>query len=475
MKRTKLLRPEKGRGLLIGSITQLCAIGILLATAVFMMVPMETIAVPFFIAFWTGVGIALIHCAFAPGMRNAARKLFYICFFLYLIFSLVTYYGCVDDPFTTFFMSLDSTVYYKTAVNLGSQSSVSTIWQTAFSEYRYSEFPLYAFFIGVVEQTGRLLGGGGYLIQKIHVVFFSAMIPVFLFGMLHQYIETKKAWNAALLYALASFTLFFSAQFMRDPHISFLFAWVLFLIHKKDRKKCESVLGWFLCLICYFIRAEHGLFLFLLYSSCFFSYLLNKFRNNPYLGAAVVGAALLASCILAYTLLSDRLSTVGQSMEAYTDRNISLATSDSIGVKLAKLPPGIRQVVCGAYSQIQPFPVWYYFAADYQTKNQWLCFPVLACSFTSFFSLVFIAFGMTLKSVRAKCPRPILIQTGLALILVLGASAEINIRRMYCVYPSIYLLSAYCYFTNKQSKAPIIWFGICALIGLHFLYCLLKG
>ena len=475
MKRTALFRADKGRGLIIGNMAQVAFFGILSAAAIFLMIPMESIAVPFFIAFWVLAGCLIIHCGFDFDVRNEARNLFYLSFFIYLIYSLITYYGCVDDPENTFFMSLDSTVYYKTAMDLGDQGSAANIWNTAFTEYQYSEFPLYAFFIGIIERTGRLLGGGGYLIQKMHVVFVSAMIPVFLFGMLCQYIEKKKAWRAALLYTLGSFTLFFSAQFMRDPHISFLYAGVLFLIHKKGRTWGVTLLGWLLCLTCYYIRVEHGLFLFLLYSSCFFTDLLNKFKKNPYIGAAVVGTILLAGGILAYSLLSDRISTVGQSMTAYADRNISLASSDSIGAKLAKLPSGIRQVVCGAYSQLQPFPLWYYFAADYQTKNQWLCFPVVACSFTSFFSWVFIAFGMTAKSVRARCPRLILVQAGLALILVMGASAEINLRRMYCIYPSIYLLAAYCYFTNKQPKSGMVWAGICAFIGLHLLYCLFKG
>lgn len=475
MKRTALLCADKGRGLILGNIVQMAFFGILLAVAVFLMIPMESIAVPCFISFWILVGCLLIHCCFSPAVRNDANKLFYLTFFIYLVYSLVTYYACVDDPFTTFFMSLDSTVYYKTAIDLGDLRSSRDIWQTAFSEYQYSEFPLYAFFIGVLERTGRLLGGGGYLIQKVQVVFFSAMIPVFLFGMLCQYIEKRKAWRASLLYTLCSFTLFFSAQFMRDPHISFLYAWVLFLIHKKGRTSWESVLGWTLCIICYFIRIEHGFFLSLLYSSCFFHYVLNKFKQHPYIGMAVAGTILLAGGLVAYSLMADRISTMGQSMDAYTDRNISLASTDSLGAKLAKLPPGIRQVVCGAYSQLQPFPLWYYFAADYQTKNQWLCFPVVACSFTSFFSWVFILFGMTVKSLRNRCPRLILVQAGLSLILVMGASAEINIRRMYCVYPSIFVLAAYCYFTNKQPKTGMVWSGICAFIGLHFLYCLFKG
>src|SRR5690554_2745191 len=76
------------------------------------------ISIPFYLIFWIFIGNIIISNTFKKENRSTSKKIFYLSFFVYVIFMILTQVSYIDNPFTTYFHSPDSASFYKDVFSL---------------------------------------------------------------------------------------------------------------------------------------------------------------------------------------------------------------------------------------------------------------------------------------------------------------------------------------------------------------------
>src|SRR5699024_1065430 len=116
-------------------------------------------------------------------------------------------------------------------------------------------------------------------LHKLQLVFLTSLIVVFLYNISCIYLDRSKAWIIAVTYGLFTHLFFYSAVFIRDIHISFVYiaGFYVLLSPGKDLRKLLLLGGLFL--LASLFRLQHGIFFLTFIGVYFFLYLRNN-RNN---------------------------------------------------------------------------------------------------------------------------------------------------------------------------------------------------
>ena len=262
------------------------------------------------------------------------------------------------------------------------------------------------------------------------------LLNLFLYKTLLFHTSREEALKYTLLFAFFSPLVFYSPWILRDIHICLLYAIGIYLMHTRFTIK-RLLLFVPIIVATLEFRLEMGLFCLIM--PIYYIYFRGKNHKNYklifgsliFIGIGVLGLLL---NFLINSLSAAISSFVGYS--SYTDETLG----DGLGAMMFKLPMGIRHIAIVVFSQIRPFPAWGNLLIAKTVYEYVISFVELLGAVFWSYIFFFISFSFTSKVVRKKLSQENIVILIIALIFILGNSSEMNIRRILCIYPLIFII-----------------------------------
>lgn len=428
------------------------------------------------------IGFVFLKVYFREGGATKPVQMFSVIFCIYTLYTILFYHFYQFDNLNYMLNNnynniWDDQVRNFLIADFLSGFSLREIHSITFSYFGYSELPLFAFLLGILGKAMSLLDSCNYLSLVLHVTLISALIPVFLYKISLHYFDEKLSYKIAMIYAIFSFPLFFAARLLRDQHIAFIYIWAIYLICKPERSLGKFIQVIVLAVICYFFRVEHGYFMILLVG-IYLQLWLKKFLRDTRIVMLTMGTITFSTLIFLepeQTGVGEVLDVAETSYSRYEERSIDKAGKDSFGKELMKLPVPLNYVTTGAFGQIQPFPLWVNLGFS-NNRTNWSWFPeAIAGVFW------FLVWGVLLRGIftgklaMRKLPDELLLLSISSVLLILLTTAEINTRRMYCMYPPLYLLGVFSYLKmSVNERRGLVSLLVIIFITLHVAYSIMK-
>jgi hypothetical protein len=358
----------------------------------------------------------------------------------------ITNFLFVDDPNNSFFMIADSIKFWKNSDYIMNNPSdiLSSFKKT---EFLTKDYRLFNFITLMLSYFAQLFDQNNILVQKTFNVFIGAFSIPYVYMILRKFFDKKNSFHYAIIYSLFSYTCIYSVVLFRDCHIYLLYtiSFYLLIYYNKEKKVFLKLLVILILLLG--LRLEHGLF-FIVFIIAYF-YL--KAKNNKSILILFFFLTPILLAVIAPIILNNYQTTTF----IYSERSIEEnKDTNSTGSKLLKLPPVIRHVLMAINSQVAPaMPFWrswykkeenthkYNDVKGYHTP--WRFMEGVGAVFTlCTWSFIFIGYRLRLYS---NVPKELKILFAIALLLLLTATTVINPRRIYCVYPILFIFSIYSY------------------------------
>ncbi len=362
--------------------------------------------------------------------RRNGLKLFYILYSVYTIFALFYYLYQQDS----LYVNTKDEYHFFVFSQAYQHVSVSQIFTDCLVNRIHIENEGYLFYIGSLSSLATsLLDGNHLLLQFLGTTLIGSMNAILIYRLLLKYVDQKRAYKYGLLFLLGSVFFSYSFVLLRDIFIAFFYLWGFVIISEKFSIK--GLIGLIiLSILISQIRYENGLFfiIFILY------YLYLKFTKYKIVFAIL--AVVLA--IVSSSFISKSLDATSETLSRYSEfsEESALSQGDSFGKAIWKLPSPIKEVGIFFNSQLQPFPSWY---ALLNSENIFQAIVSLLPIFYGFFwfSVIFSLIKWLLFEKKFKnLSNELLLLSIIVIVFLLANTANMNIRRIMCVYPIIYLL-----------------------------------
>lgn len=434
------------------------------------------------IFFYALAGVAFIKFYFEKGDNAVTVNVFLITFASYIGYALCFRYVYQQGNLAEMLSSSHSNIwddqikFYLNAKYL-EDHSVHEIVRLSYRTLWFSESPLFAVLLGLIGKAGNWLDESNYTFFLFHVTFLSSFIPVFIYKIARFYFSRKLAYKVAIVYTFFSFSLFFSGRLLRDPHIALVFIWAMYLICNPKRNIKAFIQLLLLVVVCYNLRVEHGYFMV----SFIMLYCL-LWGKKLFKDTRLVAMIMSFTFLLSFSIFSPRdlgvdkvVDTGADTYTRYEKSSLEGASIDSFGKDLMRLPVPVNYVATGAFGQLQPFPLWVSLGVKGNRTN-WIWFPQAVAGAFWFLCWCFIIKGRAQGTQLIKIvPVEMLYLSLLSILLILLTSANIGVRRVYCVYPPIYFLAIFSYLKmTRVHRVALVQFGFVVLVILHLVYSLMK-
>lgn len=416
--------------------------------------------------FWIALGVCVISVSVNKRERSASVILYFIFFTSYLLYSYICNLFYVKNPEVHYFYALDSTFYFSYSNMLGSLQSLNEVIYTSFTDFYSIENPGFSVISGCVAFFSNYWDGNNILVQKLIVVFFSAMIPPILFNIFLNYFDSAKAFKFTLLYGCLSYAFFYSAVFIRDVPIGFFFLFIIYLFHLRFNLRRVTLFLVFSLLI-FFFRAEHGVFSLLFLLAYLYTYLRESSSKFKYV-------TIFAVSLLCVLLLADQVASFYNLIDSTTSRyflhSVNDADSQSLGLALLKLPWGVRHIIAGLFSQIIPFP----FYVSYEHGLGFI--PLSIASIFWFFVWVVLIRSFFDRELRILLDRRLSLLLLIASVLVIGNYVNVDTRRIMAVYPIFFTVSMIFFDAMSRTvRFKVVLHAAVYYIVLLLTYWFIKG
>jgi len=377
--------------------------------------------------------------------RDIFQLIVYSFFLIFSLSSVTSYFMFYENPLVDHLGDVDQITYYKMAIHL-SQLSYHNIWYHAFTEFRYSESPLFYAWIATIQKSSGLDIYFGALLQRINVLFFSSLIPGFLFLFISREKEYNESIKWAVIYGLFSFIFYYSGLLLRDVHLALIYLIGFYILTSDNYNYIKLFILLFLGLIAYYLRMESGIF-FIAFLAIWIS---NAQVKSKWL-VAFSGIIIIIGVIFALGGLDAIYNMAFGTIERYGERGIRMADTDSLGVKLNNLIFPFNIFSKFLFSQIAPFPFWTIFEEDEPLKNVVHLSRVVGVLFWILvWSHIIINYNRSILLFK-QYKWQILIAVGYILIVSQGQVYE---RRLFQVYSIIYFV--FVYISNFNLKKSLI-------------------
>lgn|GEM_PF-2089406 len=409
---------------------------------------------------------------------NYIIPLFLGIYSIYTLYMNITNVLYVKNPSTDFFMMVDSMKFWKyTDYPL---YSFSDIFKYFFADLNYtSRYALFSLINLFFSFFSQLIDENNILVQKLQSVWIGAFSIPFIYLTFREYFNQKKSFNYSLFFGVFSFVCIYSIVFNRDPHVYLMYVLGTYLVvtHKRN-KNLYIKLGVLLILTAGF-RLEHGLF-FLMFIVGYVYIQSKRDKNKIVLLIMMIPIALLAMGPFLFSKYQDNTEMYQEQIDR-VDRSEA-----SAGAFFSKLPPGAKQIFMGINSQVAPaVPFWRTFSAKYNGAgalkhpqagyfNGWRIMEGVA-AVVWLYVIGFIIAGVYHKKFKFV-PIELRVILFIGVLLILAASSSINVRRIYCVYPALFITSMYFYnLLSKRQRKQVLNFTTVGLIVIYGLYVSIKG
>lgn len=427
------------------------------------------------LSMWVIFGWVGIFFTSKLALGKEAVNLFKSAFSIYTIYLLITNYVLVSDPNFDFFYAIDSIKFWRNSEYVDSLTSLINQYNSNIPKYGgTNEYRLFNLISLIIAFISSLLGNNHILIQKYQCVLLGALSMPLIYGVLLKYTKdilysSKATW----LFAIFSFVSTFSIVFSRDIHIYYLYTLAFYLV--VCRLNTPKTLLYLIILIpiTFFIRFEHGIFIAMF--SWVFMYLSPKKYLKYYMPFLVVIpiVVIAGSRFLFFAL--DTYDSYSQS------RMDAAGETDSLAVVFSNFPFGIKQLLLGFISQTAPLPFWRNFGWDKIDSSSVAAQTHHILRFMEGISgtLWIIVWGVIFYGVFKKftrgIPRDMKVLFCVAVLLILATTADIHVRRVFAVYPIIFVVaSLFYYLFTKKQKYEAISRSVVFVFLLYTVYFLIK-
>ena len=427
--------------------------------------------------FWFGLYFSVYFGVARSKESKFLFELFAFPFIFYTIYMSVTTYVLVDNPETDFFYAIDSTKFW---VRSQEGTSITNIWN-AFKEKAVGlesvgGFRFFYLITLVTSFLSGLIDQNNIYVQKLIIVFVGSIASPFIYLVLRKYTNSCYAYLSTLLFVIFSHASTFSVEFLRDIYVYFFYVIGAYLVAIKGGEKVTLFKLLVIALLVFFTRPEHGVF-FLMFVGAYVY--LNR-RSNRLLFAFLL--------ILTPAILYLSSFLISMSLETYSNydeiRQRVGDSTDSLAARFARFPFGIKHIILAFLSQTVGIPFWRYLSYEgndltsvaARSHNGWRFMEAISGTWWIFvWGYVVYAFkkGNFLKK---HVPNEILVLLVVAIGLLLAATADVNVRRIFCVYPLIFFVAAIVrYNSNPSNRSSVIRGSFFFIIFMYLVYFVLKG
>lgn len=393
-------------------------------------------------------------------LKGPESKLFSTFFLFYTAFTLFTDYFLVYNQYEDFFYAIDSQKFIKYASDVKYIEGLKDFWVQVLL---FPDFIGYNIINKLTFYLGNAFGVINQFLFKTQNIFLGSLIVVYVFKLIRLFYTENIAIKSAQIYGIFTVVFTFSAIFNRDIHIAFIL--LLYFYTVLQNPNIPKLKLFLISLSGFLFRPEHGAIL-LIFTIFLVVYEVfeNTSKRNQYSTMIV-----LIICVLIPTLflLKNQINLLTETYQNYTERTSEVATDGSFAIFLNKnLPFGIKQIVLGSYSQLAPFPFWRNLVpGSLESGNS--IFRIQEAIAGILWPLVFIGslLSLTTKKFHWFNNKKVLVLFLFSLIVIAGSSAEINIRRIFGVYPMLFLMFLPYYFSlnKKVRSATLILFIILSI------------
>lgn len=306
---------------------------------------------------------------------------------------------------------------------------------------------LYNSYIQCWAAIGNLnLDGASVFYMTLAQTLFGVLCSVILYRIIAR-LHKKSPVKYAVTFSCCSLFLFYSSVIIRDITVAFFFLYALDYLtqHFKLRRLFYLILFGF---IVWGIRLYSGLFYFI-FPMCYVVFRLTKNSGKK---ATIIFFILLGLFVLPVVAVTSVGEQTQEEIEEY--QNFTLGRNENgLFNKLAKLPPGIKEVALTLFSQISPFPPHNLLIKSENFSQVYMGVDHFVFEFFWFFVFFMLAYLCIINGRFRLLGREEIILLIIAMLYIVVNTAHPDIRRMMPVYPIIYLL--YLKIINKCSQREV--------------------
>lgn len=415
--------------------------------------------------FFIPAGVLIAKYKELPKNKSKLIGIFLCAYFLYGLYMLICYSVSIDDPLSDYIS--DHLFFYENPLMLSGYSPCEII-RESFSDFTYSDTPmaicLSALYIRFLRFFYSFKDFG--IALMIPIIFFAALIPVFMGKTLTSLnLFNKQTRNAILVFAFCSPLFYYSAYLYRDIYVYFLYTLILYFLLVKN----ISLRYLYICLfifITYYFRKESGLFC-LAFIGCYLcGFWIEKYSKYKYFFFMIGG-------VLVLVILSLVFDTLMTTLISYNTRSLTAADEMSLGAKVATgLPFPFNYILLSCFSQILPFPFYHRILL---CNAAWMNFPdwrlhIISCINPFYWSYIICVIIVKWKKALIPVTMRYLFYAAL-LYIFLTSIAEFNVRRQMAVAPLFFYV--YIILTHDLSLSIKRFYFMCsgiALLTLHGIY-----
>ncbi|NLR58985.1 hypothetical protein HGH93_12795 [Chitinophaga polysaccharea] len=415
-------------------------------------------------------GMGCIHLMAKDAVKRQSSYTIFLSFFLvYGTYMMITNQLFVQDPFKDIFYAKDSVTFYTYVDKVSGAGSIGEIGTYYRNDFFANDWKGFAYFSTVVAFIAKGIDINSLLLQKLQIVACSSAILVILYNLLANYITDEYSVRMTVIYGFLSYNFFYSAIYLRDVHIGLFFGLYFLLI--VFRKGFAGIFyGLLLTVVIFFFRPEHGYFsVSFLFA---YIYLLVTDKNNVTANKFKIPILIMLAlpALTQIAVLQEGLNTIQNTSDSYRDFSSSSAGLGSFGSMLLRLPFGVRHIAVGLFSQTLPFP----FYSVWEENLFFIPWSVAAV----FWFVVWVVIIYT-SLVKPRNPlfqfKELNILFAIAILLILGASANADTRRIMSVYPVVFVIfSGGILSLAKARRKQLVARGLLFYFTLIFAYALIK-
>ncbi|WP_160069586.1 hypothetical protein [Sphingobacterium bovisgrunnientis] len=417
------------------------------------------------------IGLIFIKVCFKKKYDNFSAEIFQLFFLIYSLYAFIINEVYIDDGYIDYFIAIDSVKFYSNTQEFLAFNSYLHSIASVGDNYQLNEVRGYYYISITVGYLANFIQANTYYIQLMIISFTSSLVITSVYNLLNLYLDNRKSYYYAVIYGFLSYIFAYSANLLRDVHISLLFAVGFYYFLKY--KTLGNLIR--LCVILYLIslfRPEHAAFFGVIILLYIFAIIFNENTiTNKKMIWSVLGFILLLIVFARFNVLYI-WELLNSTSERYSELKNEDAAPDGLGATLLNLPGGIKHIASTAYSQILPFPI----TSGVSTSRgiiKILAFPIML-SGIFWFTIWYIIFSGIKKIKSFPGDYQCLLFISLV-FLVFASAASGDFRRLMAVYPLVYLLAISIYVdVGKLQKIKIIVGSLILYISLHLVYILLK-
>ena len=439
----------------------------LMILLIYLMVDFD-ISIPFFIVVWLIFGNLIIYISFKKDNFSISRQIFYVTFFIYLGYMLLTKLFYIENPFLNWFYVSDPVSFYTRIFNFCKRDVYYGVGLLDFGNQAVIDRGTALYYLGwVVGRISYFIGGiNSPVIHNIVVVWCMSMINVFLYNTSRYFLDKQKSKDIALTYGIFSYSLIFSSVLLRDQHVALLIAIGFYIILGNfSIKKLIVLIA--LAVITFTFRPTHGIYylLLLLY------YLYVPLKRYKY--SIIPFSVIVFILFITYGIRTEFSENLIDRSQTYSEFHEHQAANAGGAAKLyGVLPSFLHPPTRIIQSQINPFMLLRvtksYSGHDNTVQYQYLSYAASIGDFLWFVIWVLILYGFHDKYLKKSIPKNLFLTFLLAMILlILAGFSSFDNRRLLGVYPIIYLTAMIILFNlTKVRRKRIVDMAVVVFISL---------